>query len=247
MKILDAGCGRGGWANKISTEIDEYVGIDIMPNFIKDAKRNALSNQNFSIGCLDKLPFKDSSFDRIYCYEVLEHVVDEKKAVSELARILKCSGKIYITVPHPKFERLSRFFDSTYMYKIGHLRIFEPEELKTLLERNNIKINSIKYTGFFSGIYLIYRAYKGIQWEEQSGNAINEADLRRRDFLYLVIELIVILISEPKDKIISKLRKHHIYGWLYYALVPIREILNLCEKMGQYFLPRGIVIEGVKR
>ena len=43
MNILDAGCGRGGWANKISTENDEYFGIDITPKFIEDAKRNALS------------------------------------------------------------------------------------------------------------------------------------------------------------------------------------------------------------
>jgi len=64
--------------------------------------------------------------------------------------------------------------------------------------------------------------------------------------LYKVIEVIVILISEPKDEIISKLKKHHIPWWVYYVLVPIQEILKICEKIGQYFLPRSIVIEVIK-
>jgi len=100
------------------------------------------------------LPFKDSKFDRVYCYEVLEHVVDEKKSVSELARTLKWGGRIYISVPHPKVDKIIGSYDITYFSPKAHLRVFEPDELKALLEKNNIKINSIKYKGFFQGFIL---------------------------------------------------------------------------------------------
>ena len=46
-----------------------------------------------------KLPFEDESFDYIICNHVLEHIPDDKKALSELFRVLKPSGKAFISVP----------------------------------------------------------------------------------------------------------------------------------------------------
>ncbi|MDO9261319.1 MAG: methyltransferase domain-containing protein [Flavobacteriaceae bacterium] len=54
------------------------------------------------------LPFDDNSFDVVICNHVLEHIVDDKKAMSELFRVMKKGGFGIFQVP----QDLSR--DKTY-------------------------------------------------------------------------------------------------------------------------------------
>jgi SAM-dependent methyltransferase len=48
---------------------------------------------------LTSLPFMDNSFDILICNHVLEHIVDEKKAFSEIHRVLKPKGWAILQVP----------------------------------------------------------------------------------------------------------------------------------------------------
>jgi ubiquinone/menaquinone biosynthesis C-methylase UbiE len=45
------------------------------------------------------LPFEDESFDIVFCNHVLEHIVDDKKAMSELFRVMKKGGWGILQVP----------------------------------------------------------------------------------------------------------------------------------------------------
>ena len=45
------------------------------------------------------LPFEDESFDVIFCNHVLEHIIDDKKAMSELYRVMKKGGWGILQVP----------------------------------------------------------------------------------------------------------------------------------------------------
>lgn len=45
------------------------------------------------------LPFEDNSFDVIICNHVLEHIVDDRKAMSELYRVMKSGGWGIVQVP----------------------------------------------------------------------------------------------------------------------------------------------------
>src|SRR5204862_7644270 len=46
------------------------------------------------------LPFAAGAFDRVYCSEVLEHVVDPPAAVAEIARVLAPGGVAVLSVPN---------------------------------------------------------------------------------------------------------------------------------------------------
>ena len=50
------------------------------------------------------LPFPDQSYDLIVCLHVLEHVQEDRKAISELFRVLRPGGKAVIQVPPSPFE-----------------------------------------------------------------------------------------------------------------------------------------------
>ncbi len=69
----------------------------------------------FAVG---DIPFPDSAFDVIICNHVLEHVDDDRRAMSEFARVLKMNGLALITVP------IDRTLSSTY----EDFTITSPEE-----------------------------------------------------------------------------------------------------------------------
>jgi ubiquinone/menaquinone biosynthesis C-methylase UbiE len=71
--------------------------LHIAPEDIFETKLKQISNIEYITGDISnpnimykfditRIPFKDNSFDAIYCSHVLEHVPDDKKAISEFYR-----------------------------------------------------------------------------------------------------------------------------------------------------------------
>jgi SAM-dependent methyltransferase len=89
------------------------------------AKHGAIAHH----GLLQDLKFADASYDLVGMFEVLEHVPDDEGLLRELARITRPGGRLVLTVPMGMKHYCS--FDR-YM---GHVRRFEPDELRTKVER----------------------------------------------------------------------------------------------------------------
>ena len=110
-KILDYCCGEGATSLKLAQKGLKVIGIDISPEPIKKAKEEALRRgvqelTSFLVMDGENMEFEDNSFDLITCFGVLHHL-DIEKAYSELARVLKPSGKIICTEPivyNPVFQ-----------------------------------------------------------------------------------------------------------------------------------------------
>lgn len=76
------------------------------------------------------LPFADGEFDRIVAAEVLEHIPDDRGAISELARVLRPGGTIAVTVPRWLPERICwALSDEYHEVEGGHVRIYTADEL----------------------------------------------------------------------------------------------------------------------
>ena len=115
-----------------------------------------MGNLDFNITSICNLPFKDDSFDKILCLDVLEHIENDFLACSEFSRVLKKQGTLIIHVPQ-KWQDQSRYFmrgvkDPFFWKKYGHVRNgYDLDSLKELLEPNNLKIiyheNTVKTFG----------------------------------------------------------------------------------------------------
>ncbi len=111
LKTLDVGCG-GGFSCEFMAERGAVVsGIDRSQKCVL-AARNHAARSGFEIdyrqGFAENMPYADNTFDVVICVDVLEHVADYKKVVSEVHRILKPGGLFF-------FDTINRTFSSQFV------------------------------------------------------------------------------------------------------------------------------------
>lgn len=99
-RCLNAGAGEGMFAPLIDRQpaVRDAVDIDLGRPYAPSGGRvhHVLARAD-----LQHLPFLDATFDCCLCTEVLEHVLDDRRAVAELARVLRPGAILVVTVPSP--------------------------------------------------------------------------------------------------------------------------------------------------
>ena len=92
-KILEVGCGEGILSALMAQKGAEVTASDISkPNLMnakKYAKNKGINNINFLEADAEDLPFRDNSFDIVVADNVLEHLPDFEKGLSEIKRVTK--------------------------------------------------------------------------------------------------------------------------------------------------------------
>ena len=95
-RLLDAGCGTGITLQHLAKYGQAY-GVDNEPvalDFCRMRKERLLT-----CAALENLPYPDGSYDVVTCLDVIEHIDDDKRAVSELCRVIRPGGLLALTVP----------------------------------------------------------------------------------------------------------------------------------------------------
>lgn len=94
QKVLDIGCREGGDALIFAKSGADVIGIDIIPHPAwQTLKENKLK---FEIADACALPFADNSFDIVFEKDMLHHVNNPQKAISEIYRVTRKGGKVVI-------------------------------------------------------------------------------------------------------------------------------------------------------
>lgn len=93
--ILDIGCGKGRYLKNLVREFDKnmYYAVDLSINVMKHFQELSIQKEQ---GNLTNIPYSDNQFDICYSCEALEHAIDIKNAICELARVTKPGGKIIV-------------------------------------------------------------------------------------------------------------------------------------------------------
>lgn len=96
-KILDYGCGWGGFLSLTNTitKINEgYETMNICKNYIKN-------NYNFKINSKKRDLYK-KKFDIVFMFHVLEHIPNHLEELKFIKKLLNKNGKLIIEVPHAR-------------------------------------------------------------------------------------------------------------------------------------------------
>lgn len=115
--VLDLGCGAGIDSAEFCQNGARVVSVDLTSTATR-LTRDLLQEAGFSSPVVQaeatSLPFKPDSFDCVYCFGVLHHIPDARKAVAEIEGVLKPGGQVMVMLYHK---------DSLlYAYSIVYLR-----------------------------------------------------------------------------------------------------------------------------
>lgn len=147
---LEVGCGGGVLTEEVARMGFVTTGIDPAEPSVRVAAGHARESGldiRYATGTGESLPFEDRSFGAVFCCDVLEHVRDLPKVVSEISRVLKPGGVFC-------YDTLNRTWASLLVaIKIGQAwkrwafmppnlhvwRMFiKPREMKALLRQNGL-------------------------------------------------------------------------------------------------------------
>jgi len=95
QRILDVGCGDERYRKFLPKGV-AYVGLDYGPTRQKFYGKTMKPD---ILGDAQTIPIKSNIFDCILCTEVLEHISDTARSLTEMARVVKPDGQMILTVP----------------------------------------------------------------------------------------------------------------------------------------------------
>ncbi|WP_130734581.1 bifunctional 2-polyprenyl-6-hydroxyphenol methylase/3-demethylubiquinol 3-O-methyltransferase UbiG [Flavobacterium sp. J27] len=117
-----------------------YSATDLSGDFIADTKYD-----------ITNIAQKTNSFDLILCYHILEHIIDDKKAMNELYRVLNPKGTILIQTPFKEGEIYEDYTITSEKERLkhfgqaDHVRIYSVNGLKERLENVGFKIEILQF------------------------------------------------------------------------------------------------------
>ena len=148
-KILEGGCGIGQNVNALKKCGYDAFGIDFAPKTVALANDYA-PDLKILEGDVRDLPFEDNSFDAYWSLGVIEHFYDGyKKIQSEMNRVIKPGGFLFLTVPSMSLLRRIKA-------KLDYYPIWEEDDtLKSNFYQFAIDVENIKIDFEKNGFVLL--------------------------------------------------------------------------------------------
>ena len=126
LKILNIGAGTGDDLEVLSKYGKNYM-VDIDKNALSIIENKLCEEKKVADAC--KLPYNDNFFDVVVSFDVFEHIINDKKSVDEVYRVLKNGGVLIFTVP--AFQSLFSSHDKA----LQHQRRYNKKSVKDLLSK----------------------------------------------------------------------------------------------------------------
>jgi SAM-dependent methyltransferase len=150
-RIFEDGCGLGSYMLRLQSEHNFTVGLDVEFERTLEAHQK---NDNVLCGVGEHLPFQNDHFDLILSNEVIEHVQDDRQAVSEMIRTLKPGGRLTLFCPNRGygFETHGIYWRGKYHFGNIPFVNYLPRRLRDRLAPHVNVYTRADLAGLFAGL-----------------------------------------------------------------------------------------------
>lgn len=160
-RILDLGAGHGAFTRELYDMGFQTEACDLFPENFRfkeiPCKR---------VDITDNFPYENERFDVVIAIEVSEHILDHENFFSEIKRILKPGGKLYISTPNIlSLKSRWRFLASGFYYSFKPLDQNNQDGLQHVNSRTLDQYNYIAAKhGFNKAAFEVDRFQRSSRW-----------------------------------------------------------------------------------
>lgn len=157
LRVLEIGCGRGVGADIIFNRFRarEVHAFDLDPNMIDQARARLAGYSSdrlkLFVGDVAAIDAADQMYDAVFDFGIIHHVPNWKRAVSEVARVLRPEGRFFFE--EVTSHALNRWTYRTFLEHPKNDR-FTGDQLIRELERHGIHVGA-NYLERFFGDFII--------------------------------------------------------------------------------------------
>lgn len=136
LRVLEIGCGAGGLLGPLQ-RYGTVHGLDIDREYVEFCRNRGF--ERVLCGSGYELPFQDGSFDLIALFDTMEHIPDDRRAMAEVARVLRPGGTVFVSVPAYQWlwsqnDRIAH-----------HCRRYTARRLRRLLRGAGLRLRRVSY------------------------------------------------------------------------------------------------------
>ncbi|MGH2866207.1 MAG: class I SAM-dependent methyltransferase [Solirubrobacteraceae bacterium] len=152
-RVLDLGCGAGTLTAALAGAGAGVIGADVAEAALRRARRRHPGLEFQRVGFGGALPFADGAFDLVWSSEVIEHVADTARWLSEVRRVLDRSGRLLLTTPNHSRVRLALHGVQRYSQPLGdHLHLYTRASLAEVLAEFGFATVTVRTAGGVPGL-----------------------------------------------------------------------------------------------
>lgn len=180
-KVMDFGCGNGGFLIKTVPFTKKSEGIELEERVQEYFNRFNLKVWTSLSNAVDN---NCGSYDLITSFHVFEHLADPATFLQDMAKLLSKSGEIIIEVPSGDDALLTLYENvafSNFTYWSQHLYLFNSRTMQDLVKKSGLKLNWVKQVQRYSLSNHLHWLSKGKPGGQKTFNFLND---RQLDILY---------------------------------------------------------------
>jgi SAM-dependent methyltransferase len=134
-RALDLGCGTGEFTAALVQAGAVAVGVEVAEAALERARARHPELDFRLVPLEGPRPLEDGSFELVWASEVIEHVTDTARWLSEVRRVLVPGGRLLVTTPSHGRLRVALGGVERFSEPLGdHLHLYTKGSLRTLLD-----------------------------------------------------------------------------------------------------------------
>ena len=175
MKVVDIGCGDGGYITFCSRQGADVTFIDIQEQKVKALEERLSAESSAKVEGIvsecNPIPIADGYADLVMSTEVLEHVREPKAFLDEIVRVGSKDATYVLTVPDARAENMILDIAPPINFQEpNHINIFSSDDFEALADSCGLEVVRHEYlAGFWAIFYLL-------KWATcEPGEVLNQA------------------------------------------------------------------------